>query len=120
MQKFNYPKEIRDTITAIFNTPPPPAGEDEDCLNLNVFAPAAPTASELKPVLFWLFGGAYSFGSGSLSMYDGSHFAAKQDVVIVTSNYRTNIFGFPGYPGQPSKEQNLGYVFITRSTKRRY
>src|SRR6185295_17278919 len=52
MQKFNYPKEIRDPITAIFNTPPPPAGDDEDCLNLNVFAPAAPTGSELKPVMF--------------------------------------------------------------------
>ncbi|KAF2111203.1 carboxylesterase [Lophiotrema nucula] len=110
VQQFSYPQETRDFIIAVFNTPPPPAGEDEDCLNLNVFAPAATVGAALKPVMFWIYGGAFSFGAGSLPLYDGSHFAADQDIVIVTINYRTNIFGFPGYPNQPANQQNLGLL----------
>lgn len=83
--------------------------ESEDCLNLNIFAPASP-ALELKPVIFWMYGGSFSFGSGSLPLYDGSGFAANQDVVIVTINYRTNVFGFPGSSELAKEEQNLGFV----------
>ena len=108
IQQFNYPENIRNFTILVFDTPGPQGGEDEDCLNLNVFAPSTASSSSLKPVMFWIYGGALSFGANSLPMYDGSHFAADQDVVIVTINYRTNIFGFPGYPGQPTEEQNLG------------
>jgi cholinesterase len=38
-------------------------------------------------------------------MYTGKHLAESQDVLVVTFNYRTNIFGFPGIPGAA---QNLG------------
>lgn len=40
--------------------------------------------------MFWIYGGAFQFGSGDLNAYDGSAFAAYQDVVLVTHNYRTN------------------------------
>lgn len=106
VQKFNYPEAARNRSVKIVNTPGPPAGEDEDCLNLNVYAPASKENGH-KAVLFWLFGGAYHYGTGSLPMYDGSKFAADQDIVVVTSNYRTNIFGFPGSPGLPEGERNL-------------
>jgi len=39
-----------------FNTPPPPEGESEDCLYLNVYAPPDASPSNLKPVLFWIYG----------------------------------------------------------------
>jgi carboxylesterase type B len=107
IQQFNYPEAARNQTIKFFNTPPPPAGESEDCLNLNVFAPAT-RSEEPKAVLFWLFGGALMFGTGSLPAYDGSSFAANQDVVVVTINYRTNVFGFPGSPDLPKNERNLG------------
>lgn len=107
MQKFNYPPELQEAAKEAFNTPPPPAGESEDCLTLNVFAPAGAEPGS-KAVLFWLFGGTYHFGAGSLPLYDGSEFAAHEDIIVVTSNYRTNIFGFPGSPDLPPGEGNLG------------
>jgi hypothetical protein len=43
-----------------FNTPPPPAGESEDCLYLNVYAPPDASPSNLKPVMFWIYGVSYA------------------------------------------------------------
>lgn len=90
-----------------FNTPPPPGKDGEDCLNLNVYAPAGAEPGS-KAVLFWIYGGSFKFGSGSLPMYDGANLAGNQDVVVVTANYRTNVFGFPGSPDLPIDQQNLG------------
>lgn len=107
LQMFAGPPEQRAEAIRRFNTPPPPAGEDEDCLNLNVFAPVGAEPGS-KPVLFWIHGGNLVFGSGSLPLYDGSKFAALEDVVVVTTNYRTNLFGFPGSPDLPRAGKNLG------------
>ncbi|XP_035924827.1 carboxylesterase 5A isoform X2 [Halichoerus grypus] len=64
----------------------------EDCLYLNIYAPAhADTGSKL-PVMVWLPGGA--FETGSASIFDGSALAAYEDVLIVTTQYRLGIFGF--------------------------
>ncbi|KAI9150791.1 Carboxylesterase 5A [Paramyrothecium foliicola] len=92
-----------------FNTPPPPAGEDEDCLNLNVYAPAAAEPGS-KPVLFWIHGGNLVFGSGSLPLYDGSRFVAFEDIVVVTINYRTNLFGFVGSLNLPQGQRNVAFL----------
>ncbi|KAJ7225984.1 Carboxylesterase [Mycena pura] len=89
----------------LFNTPPPT--EAEDCLFLNVWAPA-PKAKDL-PVLVWIYGGS-AFGTASLPTYDGTSFAANQDIIIVTFNYRTNVFGFPGSPDLPLAANNLGFL----------
>ncbi|KAG5932272.1 hypothetical protein E4U53_001398 [Claviceps sorghi] len=109
MQKFDYPVERQKMLMAWYNTPPSVAGESEDCLNLNVFVPVS-RRKRPKPVLFWLFGGGFNFGTGSLPLYDGTSFAANQDVIVVTSNYRTNVFGFPGSPEMNLTEQNLGWL----------
>ncbi|KAG5972867.1 hypothetical protein E4U55_000711 [Claviceps digitariae] len=109
LQKFDYPANRRALLMAWYNTPPSTAGESEDCLNLNVFVPVS-DKKEAKPVLFWLFGGGFNFGTGSLPVYDGTNFAANQDVIVVTSNYRTNVFGFPGSPDVKLAEQNLGWL----------
>ena len=66
----------------------------EDCLVLNVWTPAADGAR--RPVLFWIHGGAYVTGSGSMPWYDGAALARRGDVVVVTINYRLGALGFLG------------------------
>jgi para-nitrobenzyl esterase len=61
-----------------------------DCLNLNVWTPD-PSAN--LPVLVWIHGGAFTSGSGSDSVYDGTAFA-RDGVVTVTINYRLGAHGF--------------------------
>jgi para-nitrobenzyl esterase len=69
------------------------ASVGEDCLYLNVFSPAAALRDGvLRPVLFWIHGGAYTNGSGAV--YDGAPLAELGDIVVVTVNYRLGVFGF--------------------------
>jgi para-nitrobenzyl esterase len=68
----------------------------EDCLYLNVWT-AAQSASERRPVMFWIFGGAYSEGAGSSPHNDGEALARK-GAVVVTFNYRLGPFGFFSHP----------------------
>ncbi|KAJ7034410.1 Carboxylesterase family-domain-containing protein [Mycena alexandri] len=110
---------------SLFNNPPP-ASENEDCLFLNVWAPSA-NFEEKKPVLFWLYGGfvpmsgrkireeltsnsGLIFGTASLPGYDGTSLAVNQNIVVVTINYRTNIFGFPSSRDLPIAQNNLGFL----------
>ncbi len=65
--------------------------QSEDCLFLNVWAPAE--TREPRPVLYWIHGGGYTGGSGSTAIYDGARLAAE-GAVVVTINYRLNVFGF--------------------------
>ena len=69
--------------------------QDEDCLFLNVWAPQETT--DLRPVLFWIHGGGYTGGSGSSAIYDGTSLAGD-GAVVVTINYRLNVFGFLAHP----------------------
>jgi carboxylesterase type B len=65
--------------------------ESEDCLYLNLFAPApSNTSTAGKTVMVWFFGGALQFGTSSMPVYDGTSFATNQDVILVAPNYRTN------------------------------
>jgi para-nitrobenzyl esterase len=68
----------------------------EDCLYLNVWT-AASRANERRPVMVWIFGGAYSEGGGSSKHNDGENLARK-GVVLVTFNYRLGPFGFFTHP----------------------
>lgn len=74
-----------------------PGSEAEDCLYLNVTAPARGGGDRPRPVMVWLHGGGLTKGAGS--DYDARRLAARGDVVVVTVNYRLGIFGFFGYPG---------------------
>lgn len=69
---------------------------DEDCLFLNVWTGAASSA-ERRPVLVWIYGGAFSMGSGSNPLYDGAGLARK-GLVVVTFNYRLGALGFLATP----------------------
>ena len=71
--------------------PPELGGQGEDCLLLNIWAPASGSDA---PVMVWIPGGVYGYhGTGASPWYDGSHFA-RDGIVCVTINYRVGIDGF--------------------------
>ncbi|BAW09506.1 carboxylesterase [Nocardia seriolae] len=65
----------------------------EDCLWLNVWAPADPS-DELRPVMVWLHGGAFCLGTAAQAIYDGKRLAETGDVIVVGVNYRLGALGF--------------------------
>lgn len=69
----------------------------EDCLYLNVWT-AASRSDEKRPVIVWIHGGAFTSGSGTVPLYDGTDMA-KKGVVFVTINYRLGVFGLLAHPG---------------------
>jgi len=71
---------------------PEPVPVSEDCLTVNVWSPAADQAH--RPVMVWIHGGNFEFGSGSDPVYDGAALARHGDIVVVTINYRLGPFGF--------------------------
>jgi len=80
--------------------------QSEDCLYLNVWAPADPGEGKL-PVMVWIHGGGMVIGAGSLPFYDGESFA-RRGVVLVTINYRLGPFGFFGHPALSAEsEENV-------------
>ena len=72
-------------------------GPSEDCLFLNVYAPADATNKSKLPVMFWIHGGGYQGGSGSEPRQNGD-FLPTKGVVLVTINYRLGVFGFLATP----------------------
>ena len=68
----------------------------EDCLYLNVWKPAKPSAHK-RPVMVWIYGGGFVNGGTSSAVYDGSQFA-KRDVLLISFNYRMGRFGFFAHP----------------------
>jgi len=80
-----------------------PSPASEDCLTLNVFTPAgAPTAG--LPVMVWIHGGGFVNGSATAALYEGGALA-RQDVVVVTVNYRLGRFGFFAHPALTAEAQ---------------
>ena len=71
-------------------------GVSEDCLYLNVWTPAKRTDKNL-PVLVYFYGGGNVAGDASEPRYDGETMA-KKGIVVITCNYRLNIFGFLTHP----------------------
>ncbi len=75
---------------------PRPGPRSEDCLTLNVWT-AAKAADEKRPVMVWIHGGGFQFGSSADPAIDGSFLAAK-GVVVVSFNYRLGLLGFLAHP----------------------
>jgi len=69
----------------------------DNCLNLNVWTPTLDPEADL-PVMYWIHGGAFTTGSGSLNLYDGTNLA-KKEVVVVSINYRLGMIGSFIAPG---------------------
>lgn len=75
----------------------------EDCLYLNVYAPAKRTSGKL-PVMVWIHGGGFYLGEGAT--YDGENLA-RLGAIVVTINYRLGVFGFFAHPAL-SKQSGTG------------
>ena len=72
-------------------------GSSEDCLFINVWRPAAASSGTKLPVMVWIHGGAFVFGSGALPDSSSVQFA-KQGIILVAFNYRLGRLGFFAFP----------------------
>jgi para-nitrobenzyl esterase len=91
-------RDIRDALE--YGPASPQTGRtehmSEDCLFLNIWTPAlrSKAAQERRPVMVYIHGGAYSHGSGSSPLYDGTRLCGRGDVVVVTLNHRLSGVGY--------------------------
>ncbi|XP_054012816.1 uncharacterized protein LOC128894830 [Hylaeus anthracinus] len=97
----------------------------EDCLYLNVYTPVTDFSSggKLKPVLFWIYGGAFALGMGTNAVY-GPDWFLEDDIVVVSVAYRLGALGFMslGIPeasgNQGLKDQNLGMQWVQKNIEK--
>jgi para-nitrobenzyl esterase len=99
---------VRDTVVYAGRSPQAPAAAQrpelatvwgpvdtlpvgEDCLTLHVWTPGLDNGK--RPVMVWLHGGAFSYGSANSPRYDSTRLARRNDVVVVAVNHRLNVFG---------------------------
>lgn len=73
----------------------PAPAMSEDCLSLNIWAPAD---ARNAPVFVWIHGGSLVGGSGRQIMYDGAAMA-RRGIIVVSINYRLGILGYLAHPG---------------------
>ncbi|HEY4379934.1 MAG TPA: carboxylesterase family protein [Acidobacteriaceae bacterium] len=84
------------------------SGPSEDCLTLNVWAPAnahPDKKSPRLPVMVWIYGGGFGSGGTSESRQDGQYLAHR-GVIVVSMNYRLGIFGFFAHPELTAESPN--------------
>ncbi|KAK2011141.1 carboxylesterase [Colletotrichum eremochloae] len=101
-ERFAYPEMYQGSggnATALeFGSPCYQGFGSEDCHYLNVYTPFLPhnrgVDGGLRPVMFWIHGGALTSGSGSDPLFDGGNLASRGDVVVVTINYRLGTLGY--------------------------
>ncbi|MCX5049077.1 MULTISPECIES: carboxylesterase/lipase family protein [unclassified Streptomyces] len=123
--RFGAPRPVRGwegTREAYAFGPPPPqesgiqgrrgvvdASGGDDWLTVNVWTPEADSAAR-RPVMVWIYGGAYKLGHAGSPGYDAQHIARDGDVVVVTFNYRVGIEGFVRIDGAPANRGLLDQV----------
>lgn len=101
------PPQVSPAAFAALPQPDAPAGDD--WLTINVWAPD-PDPAARRPVMVWIYGGAYESGfSGSLG-YDSQRMARDGDVVVVSFNYRLGVEGFTQIDGAPANRGLLDQV----------
>lgn len=96
-------------------------GQSEQCLYLHVTSPdrviddegmvamnEKTGKPEKLPVIVYLHGGSFTFGSGQSALYDARYLSGDGDVVVVDVNYRLGIFGFMPYDGEWEGEPAAG------------
>ncbi len=84
----------------------------EDCLQLNIWTNAR-SAEDRLPVMVWLYGGGLMVGYPSEMEMDGERIA-RRGVILVSVNYRVNVFGFLAHPEitaeDPAAPANFGHL----------
>jgi para-nitrobenzyl esterase len=123
--RFQAPRPVRawDGVREAYDFGPPPPQESaflgrtgvleapmgDDWLTVNVWTPEADPAA-LRPVMVWIYGGAYKLGHSGSPGYDAQHIARDGDLVVVTFNYRVGIEGFARIEGAPANRGLLDQV----------
>ncbi|MFJ4360611.1 carboxylesterase/lipase family protein [Streptomyces massasporeus] len=83
--------------------------EGDDWLTVNVWTPE-PDPAARRPVMVWIYGGAYKLGHSGSPGYDARHIAADGDLVVVSLNYRLGMEGFAHIEGAPANRGLLDQV----------
>jgi para-nitrobenzyl esterase len=96
-------------LSALENDPRP-GPRAEDCLTLNVWT-AAKRADEKRPVMVWIHGGGFQFGSSANPATDGGALAAR-GVVVVSFNYRLGVLGFLAHPELDAEAPSGNYGLL--------
>ena len=84
----------------------------EDCLYLNLWAPAEAKASDGRPVIVFIYGGGGTLGSSGMANYGGENMA-KRGAIFVNFNYRVGMLGYMAHPeltagaGRPFRQLRL-------------
>ena len=123
--RFRAPRPVRswEGVREAYAFGPPPPQESafqgrtavldaptgDDWLTVNVWTPA-PDPSARRPVMVWIYGGAYKLGHAGSPGYDAQHLARAGDVVVVTLNYRVGMEGFALLEGVPANRGLLDQV----------
>lgn len=123
--RFRAPRPARswDGVREAYAFGPPPPQESgfqgrtgvvdtptgDDWLTVNVWTPATDPSAR-RPVMVWIYGGAYKLGHAGSPGYDAQHLARAGDVVVVTLNYRVGIEGFALLEGAPANRGLLDQV----------
>lgn len=90
------------------------AGSSEDCLFLNIWRPTDISVDDRLPVMVWIHGGGFVFGSGANPESNGEQFA-KQGVILITLNYRLGRLGhfaFPALSAANPSEPKGSYAYM--------
>ncbi|KAF7869916.1 hypothetical protein EAF04_004700 [Stromatinia cepivora] len=86
------------------------ARNNEDCLTLNVWTKPQtkpPVLEKQKAVMIWIYGGAFRDGATEWPIYDGFTLVGEENVIMVSINYRVNIFGFSGDATGPTSNYGI-------------
>lgn len=68
--------------------------KSEDCLYMNIWAPADASPQNPKAVLYFMYGGGHRYGGINAGVYNGVPLSSLGDIIVVTVNYRLGYFGF--------------------------
>lgn len=104
-KKFGYsPMQDKDEVE-----PASLLKQSENCLTLNIWKRSS---KNNLPVMVFIPGGGFVNGGSGDPLYNGTNLAANHDVIIVTINYRLNIFGFMNFAAIDSAFEDAGYLGI--------
>lgn len=90
---------------------PPGMETSEDCLTLNISVPAERRQDKPLPVLFWIHGGGFVFGTGGAAHLD-SRLWNDNGVILVTLNYRLGALGFFAHPALSDRDRGVNFALM--------
>ncbi|KAF8244867.1 alpha/beta-hydrolase, partial [Wilcoxina mikolae CBS 423.85] len=104
--------QYKTAYSVSVQTPVSHDAQSEDCLYLNIWVPESKHGhGGGLPSMVWIHGGGFGDGTASTEFFTGEHIVkAHPDVIVVTINYRLNIFGFPVSSALGPGVSNLGLL----------